>query len=559
MIPKAQLILGYKEVYGNILETERIELIRDIPKLDLIGEISWINFLLKPKKRLTIDSSIKLQNELLEKYAPNQIILNQYKYAFRKYSILKRNKKDYDYPLFFTRPTCLFAIEEIISNTALKNYEEDFVMGQEENWANLLKYLAAVNSELTSLKNIEDENLSLELFNVKTIALNELVIETDFMYTPYRGLKLLEYMSSIEWLQTEVKNYFKYYFDYKPDEFIYNILITYYFDSSTDESLKFYYLTDEGTSTFFDFLSQRISGTQTEALINIRKYPFYKYPNKSEYILIDSMALIEKSYSQLINDFWFDWLRSQTDEQGNLKYDIKEYRGVVGLFFESYIEKIFIDAFGSIPYTKLLLFDDLLIKENRTSKEFSDLYFRQNNRILIGEAKSGNVYDKEKYSGDLNRFYKQNRDSFFKNFGVKQLAESIIELDRIHTLDNKFPIGHRKKIYPVIILNDKIFQTPLMNNLFNEYFMSLIEGKIDVKKNHVYSLALIYIGDLEKMWSKIRNNPKKMWKALEFHSKSKKFKYPFYRTVTKHFGDKIDPKEISTLYKDLIKKYSATE
>lgn len=557
MIPKAQMILGYDEVYGNTLNESRINLIRHIPKLDLVGEIALINNRIKSKKSIFPDTSIELQHELLEKYSPNNQVYDHFISIFRRYSTDNGIKSVKNYPLFFTRQTCLFAMEEIISQNDLSSDVDGFVMGTEANWIAFLKYLAAVNTEITKIENTQEENPTLELFNVWTLALNELGIETDFLYTPYRGLRLLEYFISVENIRDEIIEYFRTQFGYEPDEFIFHILSMYYNSSSKDPSLDFYYLVDENSRKFFDILSKRITNTDIYKLINIRKYPFYFDAKNNGYVLMDSMVLIEKTYSQLINDFWFDWLKNKKDENGKSKYNISQYKSEVGYFVESYLREIFIDVFGSVPYTSLLLFDDLKMKEGKNQIEFADIYFRQGNKVLIGEVKSGAIYDNEKYSGDLDKFYKTNRDDFFENFGVNQLAESVIDLDKVNQIDPNYPLGRNKRIYPIIVVNDKVFQTPIMNDLFNKQFKSLIAGKVNLKKNQVYSLALIHVSDIEMMWSKIKNNPKLLWDALWKHSKQKDFTFPFYREVGRSFGYKIHPDILMPLYIDLIKKYSS--
>jgi len=72
--------------------------------------------------------------------------------------------------------------------------------------------------------------------------------------------------------------------------------------------------------------------------------------------------------------------------------------------------------------------------------EITDIYIRFNNKIFLAEVKSTGLYDEEN-SGDINALYKNNRDTFFKSFGVNQILNSIATLkDRIKIVDPRFPV-----------------------------------------------------------------------------------------------------------------------
>ena len=559
MIPKPKVILGYSEIFDDPIPSNRIDLIKKIPKNHLVAELSGISNKLKSKKSIFINNSLELQIELLQIYQPNIEFYNHVLTIFKKYSFsTRRGQKPKEYPLFFTRQSCLFAIEEILNDDSIIDSEEGFVIGAEENWMNLLKYILAVNSEITSLNNTDQEGEFFEKFNAWTIALNELSIETDLFFTPSRGLALINYLLQDDEFKDHILNYFKTIYNLVPEEYIYQILSILYHKNSEDSSIDFYYLAEKQFSSFFDSLSRKVKNEAPFKLINIRKNPFYNDPERENgYTLIDNMLLIEKTYSQFINDFWFDWLKNiKKTTNGKPKFNISMYKSKIGYFFEAYIADIIQSCFSNIKHTKLLMLDELLIKEKKKEIELSDLYYRQGNKVLIGEIKSGNIYDNEKYSGDIDIFYKNGKDDFFKNFGVDQLAESVINIHKYQEVDDKINTSKHTRLYPIIVVNDKVFQTPLMNHLFNKRFSELINGKVNKKKCTIYNLALIHISDLEIMWEKLVSNPKLIWKAIENHSKSKPFLPPFYREVGRSFGYKIKPEFIVELYEDLINKYA---
>jgi hypothetical protein len=301
MIPKAQMILGYEELFGETTPENRLDIIKMIPKLDLVAEFSGLNNRLKPKKSVSIDHSLSLQLELLEYYIPNRNIHSRFKEVFQKYSFYKNGVIE-NYPLLFTRPTCLFALEEIINCDDLVETDKSFIMGKEENWVAFLQYLAAVNSEITKIKKVVEENASFEAFNVKTIALNELTVETDLFFTPYRGLSLIRYLLQKSQFNKEITQYFMEIYSLDSEKYIYEILSMYYSNSTQDEKMNFYYLVKEGDTSFFEHLSNKIDNDVPFKLINIRKNPFFKDSSrKNSFFLLDNMLLLEKSYSQFLS------------------------------------------------------------------------------------------------------------------------------------------------------------------------------------------------------------------------------------------------------------------
>jgi hypothetical protein len=72
------------------------------------------------------------------------------------------------------------------------------------------------------------------------------------------------------------------------------------------------------------------------------------------YLTIDNTFLIDKCYSQFLNDFWFDWLKLKVNKEGKNIYNIREYRSVFGAFFESYVDEIIKKCFANYKYSKLL-------------------------------------------------------------------------------------------------------------------------------------------------------------------------------------------------------------
>jgi len=551
-IPRAQIILDYESFFGKNPPNNRISLIKDISKEHILFEIVALNHRLKPQYKIKSDTSFKTQLRELKYFT--QVDYNLYnEYASTVYKYYKNNN---DYPVVFNRQACLFAIEEIINAEELQT-TEGFIMARKEVWDAILRYLLAVNQAVTMIKEMEekDSNPVFENLNSKLVGFNELFLGTNQMFVPYRGFRLMHYFESNTEFKLELENYFKETYDTTYKRFILNILEIFIRHDSTDKEFDFFYLINKENEGLFDALSKRYPNKEPLKLISIKKSPFIKV-GELKYLIADNFFLLEKACSQFLNDFWFDKIKNVKDKNGKNKYSINHYRGVFGYFFESYVSDILRNIFENYKYSKLLLFDQLLIRTVSGDIEISDVYFRYNKKIIIGQVKSGSIYDNEKYGGDVESFYKNDRNRFFNNFGVDQVIESIINVDQyIIKLDPKFPQGHTYEIHPCIIVYDKAFQTPLISEIFNNRFQELIiERNINIPKVRIRPLSLIHISDLEIMEEPLLKKPKSIWNIFEYHYRDKRFVPPFYDSVIKTVDIGELPQKIMTLYKELIEK-----
>ena len=205
--------------------------------------------------------------------------------------------------------------------------------------------------------------------------------------------------------------------------------------------------------------------------------------------------------------------------------------------------------FKEYRYSTLLQFDELKIGENEN--EIADVYLRYSNKILLAQVKSGSIYDDQKFGGDLESLYRGNRSKFYENYGLKQLVKSIVDIEKyMYKTDVKYPKGHQKKIFPVLIVNEKVLQTPLMPQSFNYRFQELLNDYTFDKCN-IYPLTIIHISDLELIQRSISSNPKQIWKLLEHATKDKDSNKPFYIIVNQDVASE-HPQEIVNFYRSLF-------
>lgn len=560
-LPKSQLIIGYKEVFGGDPPKDRLNFINNCSKEVVLAEICGLNYRLKPKDAIYQDISLETQIKELHYFSGSvDEIFNYFRIRIGKYF---QNEKDYG--LIFNRASCLFAMEEIIQSDM--QIQEGFTMNN--SWPQLLKYLLSVNNKITSLSEnsaIDKNDISLETLNPKILPLNELSISTNPFFSALRGYKLLSYLHHHKALGEQLDRYMQDQYGFTYDQFIFQLTGLYVannvngkndlYNKVTGESLdmSFYYtLENPDDFFFFDQLSRHYVSQNVERLLSIKKNPFFKNKGKV-YLLMDNVFALDKCYNQFINDFWFDCVKLINDDQQKAIYKMQDYRSVIGYFLESYCNEILHYSFENARHYSVRSFKDLKIVHQGGEIEISDLYVRYEKKIFLAEVKSTGLYDDAKFSGEINTFYKNGREEFFKSFGLNQLVKAIenIELLAIN-IDIKFPVCKSYRIYPAIIVNEKALQTPFMADIFNKRFDELTKH---LKKGRVTlsPLSLIHISDLEQMQEQLHANPSIFWDLLDFNIREPKFMPPFYNSlIRKNIKPNYD--RVMEMYIELFKKF----
>lgn len=524
--PKINIVQGYKDIFDEKPPEYRLSFLEKLSFQHVLVEIVALNYRLKPAQKIFIDNSWETQNKELEKFTYKK---ENHRYVLSKCS--KYFKKDGTQPNFFSRQSCLFAIEELLSSE-LKTIP-DFEMNREEVWYNIFKYLLCVNSAISDLKNKTDEGLGFESINPKLLSLNELSIESDPLLTPLRGRKLIRYLEANKTYSSHIKEYLLQKYGLSAKEFFKSILHYSLSKKFDNDEINFFFpfAKDIEPSSFAIGMSMRNHNSDTHKLLNIRKSPLIKCWDNN-YILADNILLLEKSYYQLINDFWFDYLKPLKTAHHKPLFKIENYKSTIGYFIESYCDDILRKLFAKYNYSILKTFDDLKLPLKSGEIEIADFYFRYGKRTIIGQIKSGTIYDNEKFGADLESLYKNDREKFFENFGVNQVVASILRLEEHATkIDSKYPAGNRI-IYPVIVFNDRLFQTALMPFVFNKRFQELISN-FNVKKLTIKPLTIMHISDIEQLELAIGNSPQKIWDVLEKNCSEPKYMNPLFDTLSK--------------------------
>jgi hypothetical protein len=555
MLPNLKLILEYKHFFNSAPPENRLDLVKHIPKLNLLYEIAGLNYRLKPYNQLKYDLSLETQSKELEYFCP--IDKDLHKHYVQIASSFTKSKDDY--PLIFNRASNLFALEEILNSSDFST-EENFDMKSAEVWDGIFKYLLAVNTEIVQVKQLAPEDTTIENISASAIALNELMIEDNPFYIPFKGIQLIEYLSKHPVYGVELESYFKETLKIDKDKFIYNLLSLSMSNGQERTFAEFVYNLAE-PDEFLEYLSNnQIKNDNPISLLTIKKTPFYK-ENDLRHIVLDINFLVNKSYNFFINDFWFDFLKPQKNEKGKEIFNYKNYRGAFGLFFEEYISEILVNSFSHLKHPKPLLFDDLKINSKNGQIEVADIYVRQNKKVLVGQVKSSSIYDNEKYSGEINALYRNDRAQFFKDFGVNQTYDSIKTiLEESDSFDSKLQVNKRLEFYPIVVVNDKVFQTPMLPNLLHRRFQELLEED-DLKPHKIHPLVVMHVSDLEYLENILAKKEMQIWDLLKSHYKkiNKTLMPPFIHTSDRFIKPGAITERSMAAMEEIINKYSKKE
>lgn len=553
MLPKKKLILEFKQFFFEEPPIDRISLIKSIPKIQLIYEIAGLNYRLKPSDKLYFNYSIEFQLVELKYFCGgNQGLFSSYLSIFKNYITVS------EYPLIFNRASNLFALEEII-NCPFLIEDHDFNMDRQEVWDGILKYYLAVNSEIVKIKPLPITDLSFEQVSANALVLNELSIQSNPLYSIYRGIRLMNYLSTKSPYHLEFKDYFEKVVKMDKDEFIYRIIAISILNKKPTFWEEFVYNLKE-PDTFFDYLSLSNTDSITPGrLITLKKSPFFKQDDLT-YVLLDNTFLLNKCYSSFINDFWFNWLKNMIDNKGRSIYSIMHYKGDIGYFFEDYVETIVKNSFRLLHNPPPMCFKDLIVSSSLGQLEIADIYIRMGNCVLVGQVKSGSIYDNEKYSGDINTLYKEDRDRFFSEFGVNQTLESLHKiLKNYEKIDPDLSLYDELFFFPVIIVQEILFQTPLIPSLLNIRFQELLVTE-NLSPHNVNPLITVHISDLEYIEYKLTESPELIWDLLHSIYKEQENQYipPFYSVTSKYIGVESMVKRAMDAIEEIRSKYATT-
>jgi len=551
--PQFGLILGYKHFFSDTPPANRIDLIKSISKIDLLGEFAACNYRIKPPKKIFFDYSSNITISELKFHLRNYPEFIDKAVTQFLYHLNNTSKNS----LIFHRAGMLYAINEVLQSDKLEDKKGFLFTGYDQ--VNIFKYILLVNDEVTKLQS-EILNVGtfsdFEKFNLASLSLNEYFIPIDPLLALFRAGSMFRYLNKTDYKES-VSKFIESNTGFSPQRFIYEIISLYFAKHMKNSELNWYYKLNKGDPVvkFFNYLSTRRQFEDNNLeFLDMKKSPFLK-AGEHQFILFDNMFLLALSYDLFIWNFLFDNLLADVVGEKERQDIIKNFKGVIGQFYESHLTKILRSSLIGKGYI-IRTFKDLQVKINKRHIELADVYIRKKNKIIVGEAKTTSIVNKEKYASSVDEFYNGDPDSFFRKHGLSQLANSIKEIIQYGKLiDNGFP-SKRIKLYPVLFFNDILLCNPFFPKIFDNHFSKLIEG-IDDPCVRIYPLTLVHISDLEIIENALVFAKPDIFKILHQHILMYDNRFPFLYSSNKK-SRKGYSKRVIEYYHTLIKAYSKT-
>jgi hypothetical protein len=169
----------------------------------------------------------------------------------------------------------------------------------------------------------------------------------------------------------------------------------------------------------------------------------------------------------------------------------------------------------------------LVKKKNIKANNQPDYYVRHNKRVYLFENKDVLIAKKIKSSGDINQINKVLKSKFFevngKPIGVGQLINSIVQI-----VENNFEfddyVNSKKNItiYPILIINDRIFEILGINYRLNQWFIKSVKEKLGNRynPNFIKNLTIIDIDTLIFWQPHLEKNDSNFRKIIDSHLKN---------------------------------------
>lgn len=490
------VMAGFTDLYGGKYEPV-LKKIEKYPAQVVISELVGINYSLRGAMRLEIDVSAKSQMELISQW------LDDVGYVDDLYKRLNRFSADLDgrQVIIFNRASCLFGIDYCYRN--LKPSPDAFKYTK-NFWIDLIEFCLACNNVVTQYDEITATSkiTLLEHVNAGQALLNELKIVSNPILLFNRYIELVKFFES----DIDYKNDFHAYLislGLEPKTLI-ESLIKIYFNEKQNKKIPFLIWIDlkNGDPDVIKLLAWLSTNTILAKkhdldLLMLYKWPVYKWSDEKFFVL-DPELLLDKVYRQLINDFFFDYLRPK-----GMEY--KTYRSFIGQFFEEYVANNFKDWLPDLKKTTFKHTSQLLF--GNPQKELCDIYLRHKRNVLVCQIKSTGFSDQQKFEGS-HSFYNGDTERFYKDAGVVQLVRSIEWLNLFgDDIDDE--LLPKTRIHPVVVLNDKFFEIPFMPQVLNHEFQRRL-GAIN-NRFLVNDLIVMSVSSVERLHGKTLKNQGFIW------------------------------------------------
>lgn len=309
-----------------------------------------------------------------------------------------------------------------------------------------------------------------------------------------------------------------------------------------ENSFKFL-VEDEVSKLFFNSLISNKIEIEDD-FTSLKQYPIYKLDNDT-YSIIDNFFVVDKFYKSV---------RFILKDSFNRKNNLPDSNRKFFSFFNTKFSEEFLmkDALDRLFNKKYFVKK----KENVNKPNEPDFYIRHNKRIYLFESKDVLIKREVKSSGDIEKILNVLKEKFLITnngipIGIGQLVNSISQIvENIFEYDDFVNQKSNIKIYPILLVNDRIMEIPGVNYILNQWYLKLIKEKLKDKfdSNYIKPLTIIDIDTIIFGLDYFTKNDNNFREFINIHLKE-------MNTVRKSYGNSIEEFEDST-NRNLMKQIS---
>ncbi len=242
-----------------------------------------------------------------------------------------------------------------------------------------------------------------------------------------------------------------------------------------------------------------------------RQYPLVRL-NENHIICVDISFLLDKLQTGV---FWI--IRDQLEKLK--KGDGQKIISLWGDVFEDYAASIIKRGINSQePSVERCILNPKYI--GKGVNECTDIIVCSDDTLILLECKATLLSAKARFSGDFGKLRQElqtklveteTRGERKKPKGVGQLWHAIQTLGHTNKKERRkvegIDISKVKKVYPVLVLSDRVFETPCMNWFLNSEFQRFVKHN-DLKKHlEVMPLTVLTVEHLEELEPWLNDTP----------------------------------------------------
>lgn len=531
------IIIKYSDFYGRPAPENPITLLEPIPKEELIATISAINSRLNPMMTSHLDDSIETQVECIRvTFLDNN---NPIRYSLCA-QVIHRYLQFPQGHNIFTRPACLYALQEILANDIFAIQTPEYTFDIRER---IFKYLLTVNERVLSQNDnfsendheALDENF-FEYFAFKMLPLNQYIQTSNSINAWYKSKKLFNIIKNHALFGPHLIAYLKQAFDIEDmEEFFRRQIFTYY--KSFDKKLQLLYINIRLDETeqikILDKFSERHNlplpaedDLSIFDFLELKKSPLYRnHPEDGKelitYIVMDGDLFLEKTYALFVNDFWFDYLRP------NNICNRKDWGNFIGsAFFEPFLDDIFQHSFNGHNRIVYKTADELKFQLPGTQEiEYADFYIRDVQKVILSEAKSNYLPMVNGYKTVRNivDYQALDMERFYKDYGLIQLATKTVKLFhnyKTYIKDDQGQLKKHLKIFPLLIVNDPILSSGAISFMFRLKFEKILKSndvEIANSQHIIMPFAIVHVSELQQMEQSLADRDENIFNLLRYY------------------------------------------